>query len=86
MSLSLIWYINDRHVPGNNTNNAGMGIGRNLVVGMDSAQCVQSACFVAGDFCQYWNSNSQISNDFYILIVVSEAKFKKKLNGQTRFT
>ena len=41
---------------------------------------------VAGDFCQYWNLNSQITLDFDILIMVSKAKFKKKLNGQTRFT
>ena len=51
-----------------------------------STQCVQSACCVAGDFCQYWNLNSQITLDFDILIMVSKAKFKKKLNGQTRFT
>ena len=50
------------------------------------SQYVQSAWFVAGDFCQDWNLNSQISLDFDILIVISKANFKKKLNGQTRFT
>ena len=25
----------------------------------EKAQCVKSACFVAGNFCQYWNLNSQ---------------------------
>ena len=42
--------------------------------------------YVSGDFCQYWNLNSQITLDFDILIMVSKAEFKKKLNGQTRFT
>ena len=42
--------------------------------------------YVSGDFCHYWNLNSQISDDFDILIMVSKAKFEKKLNGQTRFT
>ena len=41
---------------------------------------------VAGDFCQYWNLNSQITDDFDILIMVSRAKFQKILNGKTRFT
>ena len=50
------------------------------------AQCVQSACFVAGDFCQYWNLIFQITDDFDILIMVSKAKFQKKLNGKNRFT
>ena len=45
----------------------------------------QSACFVAGDFCQYWNLIFQITDDFDILIMVSKAKFQKKLNGKTRF-
>ena len=57
-----------------------------LLAYAEKAQRVQSACFVAGNFCQYWNLNSQISNDFDILIMVSNAKFKKKLNGQSRFT
>ena len=39
-----------------------------------------------GDFCQYWKLNSQITDDFDILTMVSKAKFQKKLNGQTRFT
>ena len=30
-------------------------------------------------------AKSQTSDDFDILIVVSKAKFEKKLNGQTRF-
>ena len=42
--------------------------------------------YVSGDFCHYWNLNSQISDNFDILIMVSKAKFEKKLNGQTRFT
>ena len=49
------------------------------------SQCVQLACCVAGDFCQYWNLNSQNTLEFDILIIVSKAKFKKKLNDQTRF-
>ena len=39
-----------------------------------------TSCFI-----QYWNRQSQTSDDFDILIVVSKAKFQKKLNGQTRF-
>ena len=38
------------------------------------------------NFGQEWNLNSQISLNFDIWIVISKAKFKKKLNGQTRFT
>ncbi len=45
----------------------------------------QIGVIVVGDFCQYWNLNSQITDDFDILIMVSKAKFQKKLNGQTRF-
>ena len=41
---------------------------------------------VAGDFCQYWNLIFQITFDFDILIMVSKAKFQKKLNGKNRFT
>ena len=45
----------------------------------------QIGYWVAGNFCQYWNLNSQITDNFDILIMVSNAKFQKKLNGQTRF-
>ena len=50
-----------------------------------TAQCVQLTCFVAGDFCQYWNLKSQITGNFDILIMVSKSK-QKKLNGKNRFT
>ena len=40
---------------------------------------------VAGDFCQYWSLNFQITDNFDILIMVSKAKFQEKLNGKTRF-
>ena len=46
----------------------------------------QIGMFVVGDFCQYWKLNFQISNDFDIQIMVSKARLKKKLIGQTRFT
>ena len=39
-----------------------------------------TSCFI-----QYWNRQSQTSDNFDILIVVFKAKFQKKLNGQTRF-
>ena len=38
----------------------------------------QFGFFVVDDFCEYWNFNSQIANDFDILIVFFKAKFKKK--------
>ena len=47
-------------------------------------QRIKSA--IAGDFCEYCNLNSQISNDFDILIMVSKEKFQKILNGQTPAT
>ena len=45
---------------------------------------VRFGLFVVGDFCQYWNFNSQIRNNLDILIMISTAKFQKQLNGQTR--
>ena len=46
---------------------------------------MHSAVDLTSCFIQYWNRQSQTYEDIDILKVVSKAKFKKKLNGQTRF-
>ena len=56
--------------------------------GDESMYALQTAypiwLLVVVKFCPNWNLNSQTSNNFDILTVVFNAKFKKKLYGQNR--